>query len=123
MHTRQAAPGDIKGLQFLDVRRTHQFTFEVIDPGVIGAGEFGEIALASRHFDTAMAAYVTKCVHLPRISAADQQWLAGDADGGVISGIGKFLKTPDTQPLFHEDSIDLMLEQLRRGIEPARQML
>ena len=67
---RQAARADVEILQFRGEGRVQQLALQIIDPGMIAAGKFGQIAPPGGDFDAPMAADIAKGVHLAGIVAA-----------------------------------------------------
>jgi hypothetical protein len=98
--------------------RGDQVAFEVIDPGVIGAGELAHRArLLQADAAAAVAAQVEEGADLAVPAAHQDDRFAGDLVGDVIAVPGNARGMVDEQPLPGDDPLDVALEDRRIGVE------
>ena len=99
-----------------------QFSFQVVEPAVVRAGELLGVARLLRNGHAAMSATVHEGVQLARLVARHDERLVDDAESQVVAGLFDFLDPGDRQPVLEEDLLLLDLVHLGRCVEVPRQV-
>ena len=109
--------GLVETLHLFAVARGAQPAFQVVGPGVVGAGDDGlEVAPAGEQFVGAVLADVVEGAQFPVVAAHDKHVLAADVLGQVVARPGDLRGMADETPGAEEDRLLLALEDAGIGI-------
>ena len=119
----EPAAGRIEPFRLLHIGRAHQLALEIVDPAVIWAHEFLDVAVAVRHFHAAVAADVHEAIVVSVLVLRHENGLAEDTKRQVIAGLLKLLHPPDAEPILHQYLFFFELEHLSGTIHVAGRVL
>ena len=112
MNRGQTAGFPVEGGDLRTIGRTGQLAVQSVRPGVIRTTELLGIPFALHHLNPAMLTHIGKGVQPAVLILTDNNGLAGNPQGAVVARLGVLLDPADAQPVFHENLVDLFLENL-----------
>ncbi len=109
--------------RLLHAERRNQPAVEIVDPGVVGAGDRAAGAASGEKPRAAMPAGVGEGAQGPRAVAQQDHRLPDDLEDEIVAGLCDLVRAADEVPGLEKDALDLALVEFRRGVAVRREPL